>query len=139
MQVVLIRYCRALPTASTSTNRTSVRIFKCCDTVDCANPTAVTISPTLNGFPCRTRYSTIWTRDGSARAHLHQPARPRPGRVPPHHGDDRECSWHSKGSRVSHTHTRLAHVCNVWGFIKFPQSLDFTAATAPNYPLWTRG
>src|SRR5262249_55483618 len=58
----------AVPTGSTNTNRTSVRIFRCWLTVDWARPTAATSSPTGIGRPCRARYSTICTRDGSARA-----------------------------------------------------------------------
>jgi len=65
---VLIAYRRELRSGVINTNRTSARIFRCCDTVDWAEPTAATISPALICLPCRANNSRICTRLASDNA-----------------------------------------------------------------------
>src|ERR1700754_4185577 len=67
-QASLIRYRLDVPCLSTSTNRTSARIFKWCETVDWPTPEAATISPTLIGARRRASSDTIWIRVASASA-----------------------------------------------------------------------
>ena len=67
-QLSLIRYSRAVPRSSASTNPTAASCFRWADTVDCPTGTAATICPTVIGSPARASSDTSCTRVPSASA-----------------------------------------------------------------------